>query len=254
MLRWLIGLTLLLTACGSAAAPPPTLTAPSTAAPTALPATAPPTSAPAAPAATPTHRTPPREPVITDGPTAVPPVAPPAATATTTRRIPPREPVITAAPTLQTYTAPDGSWQISYPDDLLHVERLGALVLFISADRGTVAAVDTLLGDGATYGNTGEGLRNRARLSLEQIYGAPVSEALDAPAPPAPWATGVGFTTAKGSTGAALYMQPASERGDFRVFGFLMGYKAQNAAVAPRLLAMRELVHAARRPAGRAEG
>src|SRR6185503_12994402 len=76
---------------------------------------------------------------------------------------------------LATYTHPDGLWSVQYPSDLLHPEQLNSeVVIFISKDRHTVAAVDTLLASADAYGGTDDGsvLIGRAQATLRQIYGA----------------------------------------------------------------------------------
>lgn len=138
------------------------------------------------------------------------------------------------------FSAPDGRWRIRYLGDRLAQESLGDdLTIFISADRGTFAAVDCFVAEGDAFGNTGENLRNRARDTLERIYGRPVIEEDIIASPPEPWATGVSFRTERGSKGVALYRQPGRGQGDYQVYGFLYGYKAVNEAdVLPMLQAI----------------
>lgn len=200
-------------------APPPT------AAPTVLPTaapTAPPTAPPASPtlALTATH-------LPSIAPLAVPSLPP-------VSHQPP-------SPSLTDYTHPTQGWRVRYPADLLRVEPLGPdLTVFISQDRATVAAVDSYRADGDEFGNTGEDLRNRARDALARLYGRPVEERDILAQPPAPWATGIAFTTALGSQGEAVYRQPGRRTGDFHVQGFLLGYKAATeATMRPLLVAMR---------------
>jgi hypothetical protein len=142
---------------------------------------------------------------------------------------------------LATYTHPDGLWRIQYPAEVLHVEKLNENVtIFISKDRHTVAAVDTFEAPGNAYGNSGEGLRNRARDVLAQIYGAPVKQTGGYSEPPAPWETGIAFKTTKGSMGVAVYEQRGRDSGDTWVHGFLYGYKTVNrGAMLPVMKAMR---------------
>src|SRR4029079_10018680 len=78
---------------------------------------------------------------------------------------------------LATYTHPDGLWSVQYPSDLLHPEQLNSeVVIFISKDRHTVAAVDTLRPYAYAYGGTVDGsvLAGRAQATLRQIYGVAV--------------------------------------------------------------------------------
>jgi hypothetical protein len=142
---------------------------------------------------------------------------------------------------LATYTHPDGLWRVQYPADLLHVEKLNETVtIFISKDRHTIAAVDTFEAMGNAYGNTGEGLRNRARDVLAQIYGRPVTQTGRYSEPPAPWETGIAFKTNKGSMGVAVYEQRGRDSGDTWVHGFVYGYKAVNrGTMLPMMKAMR---------------
>lgn len=135
------------------------------------------------------------------------------------------------------FSAPDGRWRIRYPGDRLGQESLGNdLTIFISADRGMFAAVDSFVAEGDAFGNTGENLRNRARDTLERIYGRPVIEEDIIASPPEPWATGISFTTERGSRGVALYRQPGRGQGDYQVYGFLYGYKTASEADALPML------------------
>lgn len=146
----------------------------------------------------------------------------------------------TAATTL--YTHPDGWWSLRYPADMLHVEDLGdGVTIFISQARSTFAAVDSYLADGNAYGNTGENLRNRARDTLQRIYSTPPIETDILGTPDAPWETGIEFATARGSQGIALYQQPRRNQSDYRVYGFIYGYKVANEATAlPMLQTVKE--------------
>lgn len=136
-------------------------------------------------------------------------------------------------PATTEFSDTDGRWRIRYPADQLSQEIFdNDISIFISADRTTFAAVDSFVAAGDAYGNTGEELRNRARTTLERIYGQPVIEEEIIAAPPEPWATGIRFTTAQGSKGVALYRQPGRSQGDYQVYGFLYGYKAANEAEA----------------------
>jgi hypothetical protein len=145
------------------------------------------------------------------------------------------------ANTLTTYTHPDGLWSVTYPSNLLKPEDIGnGVIAFVSADRATIAAVDSYHADGNAYGNTGEDLRNRARDTLARLYGREVnqSDVLDATGR---WETGIAFQTDRGSEGEAFYEQRNRGKGDFRVNGFLFGYKAYaEAQMRPTLIAMRD--------------
>ncbi len=184
--------------------------------------------------------------------------APRAAALSETQAAPSAEPSVTVlvetppvSPTMETgtvtptdltiYTHPEDLWSIAYPASLFQVEDLGeGVIVFISADRGTVAAIDTYLAEGNAYGNTGEDLRNRARDTLERIYSQPPNESDIIMEPERPWETGVLFTTYGGSKGEAVYEQRQRDRGDLRVHGFLYGYKADaEATMLPLLQAMR---------------
>ena len=140
-----------------------------------------------------------------------------------------------------TYRHPSAQWSVEYPSDLLHPEDLGnGVTVFISQDRGIVAAVDSYVAEGDAYGNTGEDLRNRARGTLARIYGRPVDEENIVTAPGGRWATGITFTTERGSKGEALYEQRGRAQGSYRVNGFLFGYKADvEESILPRFMAMR---------------
>src|SRR5512132_556131 len=133
---------------------------------------------------------------------------------------------------LATYTHPDGLWSVQYPSDLLHPEQLTPeVVIFISKDRHTVAAVDTLLANADAYGGADDGsvLAGRAQATLRQIYGTAPKSVAVLKAPGAPWEVGISYTTAKGSRGTAVYEQRGRRGGDYAIHGFVYGYKAYDA-------------------------
>ena len=155
---------------------------------------------------------------------------------------------------METYIGPGNGWAITYPADLLHPEQLGdGTVIFISQDRGTVAAVDSYIGQATTYGNTGEGLRNRARDTLARIYSRPVEQTGAVERPGVRWEVGLSFRTAGGSGGEAVYEQRGRQGGNYRVHGVLFGYKTNNAASAAAMVsalrAMRDSFQTAPEPA-----
>ena len=157
------------------------------------------------------------------------------------------------ASTLATYTHPDGLWSVQYPSDLLHPEQLTPeVVIFISKDRHTVAAVDTLLANADAYGGGSDGsvLAGRAQATLRQIYGAAAKQIAAIKAPGAPWEIGITFSTSKGSRGAAVYEQRGRKQGDYAIHGFLYGYKAYDAKkMLPVLQAIRASFKAQAAPA-----
>ena len=243
----LVSLALIAGACGGpAVAPPAASPLPSPpaapAATTGASATAAPATAPAA--ATASATLPPATPAV------LATTAPAAATASAT--LPPALPPLgpTATPALpspgpaaahptpvvpgdwQTFTHPSGRWRIQYPANHLKREDLGdGLTIFISADRATFVAIDSFVASAAFYGNTGEGVRNRARDALERIYGrAPQQIDIHEPAPP--WEAHLTFVTALGSTGQARYEQRGRGLGDYHVLGAIVGYKIAAAATA----------------------
>ncbi len=222
----------LLSACGTSATVDPTpATTPVAAATTAEPSptavvvpTAPPTTvAPSAPT-----------------PTLVPTTAP-VQTAPVASTAEPVAPTVAAALEVETYTHPTGAWSVQYAPALLQVGDLGdGVTIFVSSDRSTFAAVDTYAASGDEVGNTGEGLRNRARDTLGRIYGKPVAETGVIAAQAQPWETGITFATDGGSKGEAVYEQRGRTAGNFQVSGFLYGYQAANESVIlPLLQAMR---------------
>ena len=154
---------------------------------------------------------------------------------------------------LATYTHPDGLWSVQYPSDLLHPEQLTPeVVIFISKDRHTVAAVDTLLANADAYGGGSDGsvLAGRAQATLRQIYGAAAKQIAAIKAPGAPWEIGITFSTSKGSRGAAVYEQRGRKQGDYAIHGFLYGYKAYDAKkMLPVLQAIRASFKAQAAPA-----
>jgi hypothetical protein len=154
---------------------------------------------------------------------------------------------------LATYTHPDGLWSVQYPSDLLHPEQLNPeVVIFISKDRHTVAAVDTLLASADAYGGGSDGsvLAGRAQATLRQIYGAAAKNIAAIKAPQAPWEIGITFSTVKGSRGAAVYEQRGRKGGDYAIRGFLYGYKTADGKKAlPMLQAIRASFKAKPAPA-----
>lgn len=141
-----------------------------------------------------------------------------------------------AAPAkLATYTAPSGEWSVRYRADLLHVEQLNEdVTIFISKDRHSVAAIDTY---DAKANVSGDALLGRGQAALRQIYGKSVKNAGALEFAGARWETGFNFTTNKGSKGQALYMQNGRVDGDYRVFGFVYGYKAASEKTISPILA-----------------
>jgi hypothetical protein len=158
-------------------------------------------------------------------------------------------------PKLTTYTHPNGFWSVQYPSDLLKPEQLNPeVVIFISKDRHTFAAVDTLLTNADAYGvgDGGSVLAGRAQATLRQIYGKSVQNVAAITSPGAPWEVGITFRTAKGSRGAAVYEQRGRAKGDYRINGFLYGYKANSAKLMlPALQAIRASFKAQPAPANK---
>jgi hypothetical protein len=150
--------------------------------------------------------------------------------------LPPAGPTGPSSPAAEwaTYRHPSGAWSLRYPGDLLQIDPAAdpadPLTILISRDRGTFVAVDLFSAPPGYRGNTGEGLRNRARETLARIYGRPVEERGIVERPAAPWQTGVQFSTALGSQGEAVYQQGALRAGDNRVAGLLYGCKSAVAA------------------------
>lgn len=143
-----------------------------------------------------------------------------------------------AAPKLATYTAPNGDWSVDYPTTL-HPEQLTPeITIFISKDRHTVAAVDVRTLAGSIKPSA---MNARGQAALRAIYNKDVKNTGTLEMPGARWQTGFTFATDKGSVGAARYHQNGRIDGDYRVFGFLYGYKAKEEASAlPMLEAMDE--------------
>ncbi len=141
---------------------------------------------------------------------------------------------------LTTYTSRDGAWSVQYPANLLHPEDLGGgTIVFISQDRSAGVAVDSYLDQGNAYGNTGEGLRNRARDTLARIYGRRVTETGVLDQPGGRWEVGLGFRSDGGSLGEAVYEQRGRQQGIYRVNGVLYGYKGGSNNAASTLAALR---------------
>lgn len=250
----LLGLTLLLAGCGQATSPipaaPPAVSPASTVAtapaPTVLPAAPSPATPdgaatrPASPAASPTRAASPTVPQAAASPARAASPAAPRATASPSPASAAVRPAPSPAPAPSGRIAldPAGRWSI-HPPAGLNREALGdAVTLFISPDRSTFVAVDSFVADGTLAGNTGEGLRNRARDTLARIYGREVTttgvvERGDLGA----WEQGITFSTDQGSTGRALYRQPGRETDDFRVYGVLIGSRPPGAVSQERLIA-----------------
>lgn len=143
---------------------------------------------------------------------------------------------------LVTYTDKKFRWQVMYPAKTLSAQQFNEnVVIFISADRGTFVAVEYYTESASRYGNTGENLRNRARDTVDAIYGTPVNFAGIIDRPPKLWTTGFAFTTDKGSKGEAIYKQPTSIQPSFNVYGVIFGYKVNTEEqMLPILKAIRE--------------
>lgn len=201
--------------------PVPTLVATDTPVPT---ATVPPTPAP---------------PTVATSPTLAAPSAtlPAPTTAAATPTTPPR-PVAspTSAPTVRPtstitgidlYINPDQLWGVRYRPSVLRPEAtLDGTIVFRTADSKAWAAVDSYVARGNEYGNTGEGLRNRARDVATRLLGKAPSTTTVLKTDSNFWQTGIGFTTADGVTGEAYYTQPERTQGDFRVYGLIYAYPA----------------------------
>ena len=81
---------------------------------------------------------------------------------------------------LATYTHPDGLWSVQYPSDLLHPEQLNAeVVIFISKDRHTIAALDTLLAKADAYGGGSASQRRDTRARNRRILSCLFSPLVD---------------------------------------------------------------------------
>lgn len=140
------------------------------------------------------------------------------------------------------YINPDQLWSLRYPANRLAstIQNDGS-IRFRDPSGAILATVDTYVAKGNEYGNTGEGLRNRARDEAERILGKPVKTtnvlSLDGPA----WETGIAFTTDDGMVGEAAYGQRGRQENDFRVYGLLQAYKAgTDRVVVQQLKTMRD--------------
>ncbi|HEU5088668.1 MAG TPA: hypothetical protein VFT99_14530 [Roseiflexaceae bacterium] len=121
----------------------------------------------------------------------------------------------------QTYVDPAGRWQISYPAGVLSPEVLGnGSTIFISRDRSTFIAIDSIPGDDASD----EALHGRAMRALTRIYGKQPQTITALEQLDAPWQAGVSFATKKGSEGVALYFVDASDDQGW-TYGVLLGSK-----------------------------
>ena len=138
---------------------------------------------------------------------------------------------------LAEYTSADGAWSVTYPVALLHPEDLGdGLVIFLTGDRKSFAAIHSFDDQRNMYGNTGEELRNSARDALLRIYGQPHrdEEIVWSWGQGARWQTGFTFTSPNGAQGAAMYEQ----RDRPRVNGFLYAAPPDDGDLAARLQAV----------------
>ncbi len=98
--------------------------------------------------------------------------------------------------------------------------------IFRTADKSAWAAVDSYVGRGNEYGNTGEGLRNRARDTVTRLLGKAPATTTVLQVQGGFWQTGFAFTTADGLAGEAYYSQPDRTQGDYRVYGLVYAYPA----------------------------
>ena len=168
--------------------------------------------------------------------------SPPAGPAGVSPTIPATDPAAGSPPAgLTRHIDRQQGWQVDYPADQLRPEKLSnGITLFISPDRRTVAAIDSYPGEAGAQGNTGEGLRNRARDTTQLIYSSQVQET-GILAAPRPWETGLTFTTGGGSRGEAVYGRRDRSGGPSRIDGIIIGWLATaEAAQRPMLLALRD--------------
>ncbi|HOG48750.1 MAG TPA: hypothetical protein PLJ35_16185 [Anaerolineae bacterium] len=163
--------------------------------------------------------------------------------------LPPPAPATPAPPPSETplwparlHVDPNGLWGLQLPAAFGRIDKLdGSLTRLTGSQHGALVAIDSYQGDAGSAGNTGEGLRNRARDAVATLYGQGVTETAIVEPQLYPWQTGLTFTTASGAAGEALYMQPGRDEGDYRVYGFVLSYEApREAAVRPMLEAMRD--------------
>ena len=128
---------------------------------------------------------------------------------------------VAAAVQAQTYVDPAGRWQISYPAGILSPEVLGnGSTIFISKDRSTFIAIDSIAGDDASD----QALHGRAVRALTRIYAKQPQTITALEQLDAPWQAGVSFETKKGSEGVALYFVDASGEQGW-TYGVVLGSK-----------------------------
>jgi hypothetical protein len=154
---------------------------------------------------------------------------------------PTRPPTRTVTPALITvYPSPTPLAQFALevqPDQLWSLQNVPAqfqaraiddrLTQYTRTDRNVIFVVDTYVGTAGEAGNTGEGLRNRARAAVAQLYPVGVRETGVLDPGFSRWDTGISFTTANGASGEALYAQPGRGSGDYRVYGFIFAYRTE---------------------------
>jgi hypothetical protein len=147
----------------------------------------------------------------------------------TTRPQPPAGALATAQHTLapaqaaemKTYTDPAGRWQVRYPVGVLAPEVLGnGTTIFISRDRSTFFAIDSIAGDDASP----TALQARAIVALTRIYATRPATITALAQLDAPWQAGVSFATKKGSQGIAVYLVDAGGDEGW-TYGVLLGSK-----------------------------
>lgn len=154
-------------------------------------------------------------------------------------------PMVTAAPTVE--PSPTPPWQTRlhiHPEQLWAIEVPAAwqpgeprderLTVFSGPEAGVMLVVDSYLGTAGEYGNTGEGLRNRARDVVAQLYG-PDLPCDNIEPEDYRWETGVIFEDSD-VKGEALYAQPGRDWGDYRVYGVILAYPPDAEATARPLL------------------
>jgi len=118
------------------------------------------------------------------------------------------------------YSAPDGTWRIAYPTNVYTPLDMGSgLVIFISQDRGHFVGVDSRSGAAGIAA-----MQARAAEALAQIYTQRPAQIAPLAQTDFPWQAGVTFTTAKGSTGTAVYQVDASAGAPI-TYGLIYGFK-----------------------------
>ncbi len=160
-------------------------------------------------------------------PTAIPSTLPSPVIVPTVTPVAPTAPPTLPPSGFSLLVNPDLLWSIRYPANQFSVEtQSDGTVLLRTSDKTVFAAVASYAATGNEFGSSGEGLRSRARDALERILGKPLKSSSVIQGRTSLLETGISYSTDDGFTGEAFYGQTGRAQKNFRVYGFLFGYKS----------------------------